>query len=99
MLGKGVSYHGGRTPSGVLDISCAVNVDPEIAGDPPQTLEAMKATFETARRAHDIVGVMLHHDTYTSPAKFELLRALLRWIRAQPGVTPCTIEQIAAGIA
>lgn len=95
-LGKRVSYHGGRTPSKITELSGAVDVDPDInPGGQAKSFETLRAETEAAVKSHAIVGVMLHHETYTSREKVETLRRYARWIRAQPALELKTMETIA----
>src|SRR5262245_16531426 len=79
-LGKRVSYHGARTPSKVLELSGSVDVDPEISpGAPLQSFEMLCAQYEYSVKTESIIGIMLHHETYTSPEKVDTLRRFARW--------------------
>jgi hypothetical protein len=100
LFGKRVSYHGRRTPAGITELSSAVDVDPDIKpGFGPKTFDALKADFERAAKIDAIVGVMLHHETYTSEEKVDTLRDFARWIRGRADVRLSTIEEIAQNSA
>jgi hypothetical protein len=95
-LGKRVSYHGGRTPSQITELSGAVDVDPDInPGGRAKTFETLSGELERAVASQSIVGVMLHHETYNSPQKVETLRKFARWVRGRSDVQLKTIEAIA----
>jgi hypothetical protein len=96
LLGKRVSYHMEKTPHGVVELSCAVDVDPEIADRPKKTLKTLQEELTDARSKQPIVGVMFHHQTYSSPEKLELLRSFARWLRSDPSIELSTIGRIEA---
>lgn len=100
-LGQRVSYHGGRSLAPPLaDVSVCIDVDEDkdAAGARIEKDSArLVAEFERARRRTPWVGVMLHHELYTAPARVETLRAFIRHLKADPGVAFATIGAIAGG--
>lgn len=96
LFGKRVSYHGRSTPSSIKELSASIDVDPDITPNGrAKTYEELVADFQVARAEQKIVGVMLHHEAYTSDAKVDTLRRFCRYIHQQPDLELKTIEAIA----
>ena len=98
-LGRRVSYHAARLPRvPLVEVSCAIDVDEDqdAAGQRIEKSEAQLAReFARARRVHPVVGVMLHHATYETDAKRDVLAAFLARLRADRDVRFTTVEAIA----
>lgn len=99
LAGRGLSRHPGTWPSGVRELSVAVNVDMDQMGARVTRSAAdLIAQFDTARAVTPVVGVMLHHQCWVETervTKTAAMTALIDHIRAQPGCRIRTIEQCA----
>lgn len=100
LLGKRVSYHGGRTPGGRLcEVSVCIDVDEDVdsAGQKiEKSLDDLWGEFERCRARLPVVGVMLHHGKCEG-RRVETLRGFVRRLKGDPGVVFGSIPQIAAG--
>ncbi len=98
LAGRNVSWHGRQRPCGVWEIS--VSVDPVIryaqppASAPHHDLAGLIAQFQSFAAATPIVGVMLHHDFYTDPARLAVVADFLTWLSRQPRVRVRSLPQI-----
>jgi hypothetical protein len=91
LMGRNVSWHGGRRPDqGPWEIS--VSVDPVIKyAKPPQDaphhdLAGLQNEFRAFAPHSPLLGVLLHHEFYTDPARLEVVAGFLDWLTQEPGV-------------
>ncbi len=100
---RGISYHGGVNPvSGLREISVAIDVDfdRDAAGRRREkTADRLIEEFRRARSHHEIVGIMLHHETYENPRRLAPLGDFLRRLKLEPDLRFATIGEIAATIS
>jgi hypothetical protein len=98
-LGHHVPYHPGVTPiAGLRELACGIDVDEDRDRGGNRILKdvaALMAEFERCRARTTIVGIMLHHETYTTDRKAEILREFIAALRADASICFATIEEAA----
>ncbi len=102
MMGKAVSYHGGKTPGLALwQLSVAIDVDMQrsAAGFVVKSATELMREFQVARTHSPFVGIMLHHSTYRDPRKLATLRQFLRDLKGDPTLEFSSIEKIATRLS
>lgn len=98
LLGKRVSYHGRRTPNGLLaEVSVCIDVDEDVdsAGNKiEKSVDDLWDEFEACRMRLPEVGVMLHHGKCEGQ-RVATLREFVGRLKADPGVEFRTINELA----
>jgi hypothetical protein len=92
--GRPVSYHLRSTPqAGLVELSTAVNVDMDRAGARvTRTAADVLDQVEQARRWTPVVGLMFHHETYESEAKFGALAGIVDGLVSDPTIELVTMS-------
>lgn len=99
-LRRRVSYHMRQIPRcGLVEVSTAIDVDMRKRGGRliVKSVEDLDSEFRSLCGRLDVVGIQLHHHTYT-PAKFDVLERFLDRVLATPGVEVCRIEDLARSV-
>ena len=99
IAGRAISRHTRLGPTGLRELSVAVNVDMDNAGERVTRDTAdLVDQFERARSANSVVGVMLHHQCWVESeraAKSAAIIELVDHIRSIDGARLLTIEAVA----
>lgn len=97
--GRAISRHPGRGPSGLRELSVAVNVDMDQMGARvTRDTNDLVAQFDAGRSASNVVGVMLHHQCWVESERDAKTAALAEFVDHVRSLDSCrllTIEDVA----